>query len=216
MFNQFAKRNGEVDLTTRVEVHEHGTNASPAAVVEVLLAKIIAWQFRVYGRRVLGIPYTIWLLTTWATKWIAWHLNHPPRPKPRQQHSRYSPEQAAVGRTKGNATKAANADRNASLAKAALSRGETRQTVADSLGVSINTVDNYKKRDTAWVERLAALSIPQYGTNRTGTLQSDRNVPVKTTAIPTQPAESAPTEPQRWRIPNTRAANHGLSSWLLL
>ena len=29
------------------------------AVVEVLLAKIIAWQFRVYGRRVLGIPFTI-------------------------------------------------------------------------------------------------------------------------------------------------------------
>ena len=216
MFNQFAKRNGEVDLECHAEIHEHGTNASAAAVVEVLLAKIIAWQFRVYGRRVLGIPFTIWLLTTWATKWIAWHLDHPPRPNPRQQHSRYSREQAAVGRTKGNATQSSNADRNAALAKLALERGEKRQTVADSLGVSIRTIDNYSKRDTAWVERLAAHSILQSGKDRTGTLQSDRNVPVKTTAIPPQSAESAPTEPQRWRIPNTRAANHGLSEWLLL
>ena len=216
MFNQFAKRNGEVDLTTRVEVHEHGTNASPAAVVEVLLAKIIAWQFRVYGRRVLGIPFTIWLITTWATKWIQYHLDHPPRPKPRQQHSRYNREQAAVGGPRGRATQGRTADRGAAQAQVMRLNGSTAAQIAKALKVCKRTVRYWFKRFISPELLRRFLPGVQSANDRTGTLQSADPVPVKTTAIPPQPAETAPQEPIPWRCPNTRASVHGLNPWLLL
>ena len=107
------KPNGEIDLETRVELAEHGDQASAEAVADTLIGKVDAWQKRTWGVLYFDEEW----LRAWLTSGTQWWLDrHRALQKPRQ-HTRFRKEQA----DRGNQHSAQIRNRH-SLARAAICR----------------------------------------------------------------------------------------------
>ena len=216
----FNLKGQEVDLEVRSHVHQFGINARVEDIVEILLPKVQQFQHRSRGKVVQGHKHTIKKLTEYVTWWLKEHLFRSQMPS--KPTSPYTPEQGQ----RGNQTQAQRADGRAAMAQVLKAAGINVKVIAKELNRSRKCVYRWLERTITKQQLKAAIAIltsactafctdlPVAVVRLLKTKKAiARDAQKKSSASEPMPAQS---EPQHWRIPNTRAANHGLSSWLLL